>query len=215
MSIPKVIHQVWGGPMPLGIQECLDSVKRVMPNYDVVVHKESDMDELVPEQFSLVERTNLYRNRLLYSQGGWWIDADCYALRSLNSDKSYSFGMQERSANYSPSLVVDWAFGSEAGNPDLTGVLRRLAPSISNRRSSSGQTTKMLPLGEHMSRELGGRRLEPSHVYGSRRFSHYKHRRSKRIQRDATLVHLFLGSWYAKDWRNGVIDKVKEVESWR
>ena len=212
MSIPKIIHQVWGGPVPLGIQECLDSVKRVMPNYDVVVHKESDMDELVPEQFSLVERTNLYRNRLLYSQGGWWVDADCYVLRPLNSNQSYSFGTQERSTNYTPPLVVDWAFGSEAGNPDLVGVLRRLAPSVLNRRSSSGQTTKMLPLGEHMAKELGGKKLEPCHVYGSRRFSHRKP--SKTIQRDATLVHLFLGSWYDKDWRSGVINKVKEVERW-
>jgi len=218
VSIPKIIHQVWSGPVPLGIQECLDSVKRVMPDYEVVVHKESDMDKLVPEQFSLVERTNLYRNRLLYSQGGWWIDADCYALRPLNSDQSYSFGRQERSTNYSPPLVVDWAFGSEAGNSDLIGVLRRLAPStgcyntLSNRRSSSGQTTQMLPLGEHMAKELGGKKLEPCHVYGSRRFSHRKP--SKLIQRGATLVHLFLGSWYAKGWRNGVINRVKEVERW-
>jgi len=63
-----------------------------------------------------------------------------------------------------------------------------------------------------MAKELGGKKLEPYHVYGSRRFSHRKP--SKIIQRDATLVHLFLGSWYAKDWRSGVISKVKEVEGW-
>jgi len=198
--------------MPPGIRECLDSVTKAMPDYDVIVHKGSDMDELVPEQFSLVERTNLYRNRLLYRHGGWWVDADCYALRSLNSDQSYSFGTQEESANYSPPLVVDWAFGSEAGNSRLMGILRRLAPSRLNRRSSLGATTEMLSLGEHMAKELGGKKLEPCHVYGSRRFSHRKP--SKLIQRNATLVHLFLGSWYSSNWRNGILDNVKEVEQW-
>jgi len=211
--IPKVIHQVWDGPMPPGIQECLDSVKRVMPDYDVVVHGGEDMDELVPEQFSQVERTNLYRNRLLYSHGGWWVDADCYALRSLNSDKPYSFGTQERSAHYSPPLVVDWAFGSEAGNPDLTGVLRRLAPSRLHRRSSLGRSTAMLSLGQHMAKELGGGKLEPHHVYGSRRFS--RRSPSKQTPRNATLVHLFLGSWYKAGWRNGVLSEVKEVQRWK
>jgi len=161
----------------------MDSVTRAMPDYDVVVHGIADMDELVPERGSLVERTNLYRTRLLYRHGGWWVDSDCYALRPFNSDKPYSFGAQEMAG-----AAVDWAFGSE------------------------GLTALVSSLGEHMAKELGGRKLEPSHVYGSRRFS--RRPPSSLLPKNATLIHLFLGSWYRKGWRKGVMDKVKEVVRW-
>jgi len=193
--------------MPPGIRECMDSVTRAMPDYDVVVHGVADMDELVPERGSLVERTNLYRTRLLYRHGGWWVDSDCYALRPFNSDKPYSFGAQEMAG-----AAVDWAFGSEAGNPDLTGFIRRLGPKRLHRRSSVGLPALVSSLGEHMAKELGGRKLEPSHVYGSRRFS--RRPPSSLLPKNATLIHLFLGSWYRKGWRKGVMDKVKEVVRW-
>ena len=208
MLIPKIIHQVWDGPMQPGIQECLDSVKRVMPDYDVVVHGGADMDELVPEPLCLVERTNLYRYRLLHRHGGWWADADCYALRPLDSDKPHSFGEQEKSAK-----VVDWAFGTEAGNPDMENVLARISPTIKQRRSSLGLDTDMPSLGVHMAKALSGRKLEPFHVYGSRRFSYRSP--SKLIPKNANLVHLFLGSWYNNRWRGGVRGKVMEVERWK
>jgi hypothetical protein len=63
-----------------------------------------------------------------------------------------------------------------------------------------------------MAKELGGRKLEPPHVYGSRRFSY--HAPSKLIPKNATLIHLFLGSWYDNGWRNGILDKVKEAMRW-
>ena len=185
----------------------MDSVTRAMPDYDVVVHGVADMDELVPERGSLVERTNLYRTRLLYRHGGWWVDSDCYALRPFNSDKPYSFGAQEMAG-----AAVDWAFGSEAGNPDLTGFLRQLGPSKQHRRSSIGLTSSVSPLGEYMAKELGSRKLEPSYVYGSRRFS--RRAVSSLPPRNATLIHLFLGSWYLNGWRKGVLSKVKEVMRW-
>ena len=52
--IPKVIHQVWDGPMPPGIQECLDSVKRVMPDYDVRVYNGEEVNRIVPQRMTLV-----------------------------------------------------------------------------------------------------------------------------------------------------------------
>ena len=205
--------------MPPGIQECLDSVKRVMPDYDVVVHSGADMDELVPEPFSIVERTNLFRLRQLYRNGGWWMDADCYALRPVNSDQLHSFGEAEvvrRKRIQMRVPLVDWAFGSEAGNPDLMGVVRLLGPFLGRRRSNVriiSAAGKLHPsLGQQMAKQLGGGKLEPFHVYGSRRFS--RRSPSKLIPRDATLVHLFLGSWYRSSWRNGVSDKLKEVMRW-
>ena len=215
--IPKVIHQVWDGPMVPGIQECLDSVKRVMPDYDVVVHSGADMDELVPDQFSAVERSNRFRNHVLHQHGGWWIDADCYALRPLNSDQAHSFGKQEMRtwSNCHSPMVVDWAFGSEAGNPVFPRIVKRLGTDRVHRRSSNGDSasfSSMPPLGQHMAKVLGGGKLEPHYVYGSRRFSHRSP--SKQTPRNATLVHLFLGSWYKAGWRNGVLSEVKEAQRW-
>jgi hypothetical protein len=63
-----------------------------------------------------------------------------------------------------------------------------------------------------MAKELGGRKLEPSYVYGSRRFSHRAV--SSLLPRNATLIHLFLGSWYLNGWRKGVLNKVKEIMRW-
>ena len=118
--IPKIIHQVWEGPVVPGIQECLDSVSRVMSDYDVRIYGDSDMDEYVPRDIPFMKRTDLFRNLIVFKEGGFWVDADCFILKPFKRDCGYSYGLQEEGG----CLLSEWLFGSESGNPDQMRVYK-------------------------------------------------------------------------------------------
>ena len=204
MLIPKIIHQVWDGPMLPGIQECLDSVKRVMPDYDVRVYDGEEVNRIVPERMTLVGKTDVVRNKKLYEEGGWWVDADCYMMKPLNGDCAYSYGLQEqRDGRF--NQVCDWLFGSEAGNPDQKRCLDWINTS---QLVNSYDGYMRQPYGTMYKR--GAKGFLPYNEYGSRYFA--KNTPQRRKPSNPTAVHLFMGSWVKP--ATGVLSEVKEVERW-
>ena len=207
MLIPKVIHQLWAGPMVPGIQECLDSVTKVMPDHDVRVYGESELNNIVPENLSFVEKSDVLRHRIVHDEGGWWLDADCFALKPLDGDCAYSLGSQEcvsRTVMPQWQSVCVYTFGSEAGNPDQKACELAIL----------GQTTDYVKGwggNRGFSNIVGGRTLLPANVYGSRYFAEVHP--SKYRPRNATTVHLFLSSWVKRGW-GGVLAKAQEVMKW-
>lgn len=226
MLIPKIIHQVWDGPMLPGIQECLDSVKRVMPDYDVRVYDGEEVNRIAPQRMTLVGKTDVVRNKKLYEEGGWWVDADCYMMKPLNGDCAYSYGLQEQ-RDGCWNQVCDWLFGSEAGNPDqkrcldwinssqlvntYDGYMRRPGRPDLYDKGLSGWGIDT----------VGAKGFLPYSEYGSRYFAknygnkwHHFPGRSPQRRKPAnpTAVHLFLGSWVKR--ATGVLSEVKEAERW-
>jgi mannosyltransferase OCH1-like enzyme len=202
--IPKIIHQVWDGPMLPGIQECLDSVKRVMPDYDVRVYDGEEVNRIVPERMTLAGKTDIVRNKKLYEEGGWWVDADCYMMKPLNGDCAYSYGLQEqRDGRF--NQVCDWLFGSEAGNPDQKRCLDWINTS---QLVNSYDGYMRQPYGTMYKR--GAKGFLPYNEYGSRYFA--KTTPQRRKPSNPTAVHLFMGSWVKP--ATGVLSEVKEVERW-
>lgn len=182
--IPKVVHQIWIGELIDGIQECLDSIKKAMSSFDIRLYGQSEVNELVPENVSLVAKTDLFRNRILYKEGGWYVDADCYAFKPFNCEKSYSFGEQEQTTGN--AKVCDWCYGSESGNPDLVALENRILSRPYEVNHNSGS--------HWVSEVVKDRTLESPNVFGSRRFASIAP--SFNLLKNPTIVHLFLGSWY-------------------
>ena len=187
-----------------GIQECLDSVTRVMPDYDVRVYDGEEVNRIVPEKMTLAGKTDIVRNKKLYEEGGWWVDADCYMMKPLNGDCAYSYGLQEqRDGRF--NQVCDWLFGSEAGNPDQKRCLDWINTS---QLVNSYDGYMRQPYGTMHKR--GAKGFLPYNEYGSRYFA--KNTPQRRKPSNPTAVHLFLGSWVKS--ATGVLSEVKEAQRW-
>ncbi|WP_373483685.1 glycosyltransferase family 32 protein [Acetobacterium sp.] len=92
MAIPKKIHYVWvgnGQKSPL-IQKCIDSWKRVLPDYDIIewnesnydIHKNPYIDKAYSERkWAFV--ADYIRFDVLYEYGGIYFDTDVELIREI------------------------------------------------------------------------------------------------------------------------------------
>jgi len=95
--IPKKVHYIWLGGRPKDklTEICLLTWKDKMPEYELIEWNESnlDLDEIAKESeyFAECRKRKLYafmadylRIKILYEQGGIYIDTDVQAIQSLN-----------------------------------------------------------------------------------------------------------------------------------
>lgn len=91
--IPKKIHLCWlsGDPYPQKIRKCLDSWKRHLPDYEVVLWDRNrfDMDKVpwVRQAFEAKKyafAADYIRLHALYHEGGIYLDSDVEVLRSFD-----------------------------------------------------------------------------------------------------------------------------------
>lgn len=85
MSIPKKIHWCWlsGDPLPPKIQRCVESWKRIMPDYEIVCwdKKRFDIDSVpfVKQAYACRKyafAADYIRLYALYEEGGIYLDSD-------------------------------------------------------------------------------------------------------------------------------------------
>ena len=90
--IPKIIHLCWfsGDEYPEGIKECLDSWKRVIPDYQVKLWtKEMALATGIPFVKEAIEHrkwafaADVIRVYALYNDGGIYADSDIYFLKKF------------------------------------------------------------------------------------------------------------------------------------
>jgi len=95
--IPKKVHYIWLGGKPKDklTEICLLTWKDKMPDYEFIEWNENnlDLDKISAENeyFAECRKRNLYafmadylRIKILYEQGGIYIDTDVQAIKSLN-----------------------------------------------------------------------------------------------------------------------------------
>ena len=89
VSIPKIIHLCWfsGDEYPEGIKECLDSWKRVIPDYQVKLWtKDMALATNIPFVKEAIEKrkwafaADVIRLYALYHDGGVYADSDIYLI---------------------------------------------------------------------------------------------------------------------------------------
>lgn len=122
MAIPKIIHYCWMStdPYPDDIQECIDSWKKVMPDYEIRLWntKKFDIDicrytkeAMACRKYAFV--SDYIRLYALYHEGGIYLDSDVKALRpfdGLLNEKAF-IGFE------SGGRLGPWLIASEKGNP--------------------------------------------------------------------------------------------------
>ncbi len=92
--IPKIIHYCWlsGEPYPEKIQECIDSWKEVLPDYNFKLWDMTNFDinsvDFVKEAVSVKKwafAADYIRLYALYTEGGIYLDSDVLVKKSFNS----------------------------------------------------------------------------------------------------------------------------------
>ncbi len=94
MPIPKVIHYCWvgGNPKPSSVQYCIDSWRRVCPDYEIVEWNETNYDftknrymkeAYEAEKWGFVP--DYARLDIIYEHGGIYLDTDVELLKPFDS----------------------------------------------------------------------------------------------------------------------------------
>lgn len=129
--IPKKVHYIWLGGRPKDklTEICLLTWKDKMPEYEFIEWNEEnlDLDKISQESeyFADCRRRNLYafmadylRIKILYEQGGIYIDTDVQAIKSLNPllEKELILGWEECTIDVVNKQIGTGFIAAEKGN---------------------------------------------------------------------------------------------------
>ncbi len=96
--IPKTIHYCWfgGNPLPELAEKCIDSWKKILPEYDIIRWDETNFDissnEYVKEAYESKKYafvSDYVRLYALYNYGGVYMDTDVEVVKPLDSFLKY------------------------------------------------------------------------------------------------------------------------------
>jgi hypothetical protein len=124
-TIPKKIHYCWlsEDPIPANLSLCMDSWKRLMPEYEIIKWdtKRFDISSniFVEEAFKARKwafATDYIRLFALYTEGGIYLDTDVFVLKKFDDFLEYGFFT---SVEYSERIVKE-SGSIKLLNPDAT-----------------------------------------------------------------------------------------------
>ena len=142
--IPKIIHYVWlgNGTMSPFIRSCVDSWKKVMPEYEIKCWSERNFDiNSVPWVKEAIEKkkwslaSDYIRHYALYTEGGIYMDTDVKVFKKFDEFLKYDFFS---SVEYHPDIFKKYGDKQvdSNGNPlkegDSIGGLGILAALIAS-----------------------------------------------------------------------------------
>lgn len=130
MSIPKVIHYCWfgKGELPKLAEKCIKSWRKYCPDYQIVCWNEDNFDvgenRYAKEAYDAKKWafvSDYVRLKVLYEQGGIYLDTDVELLRPLDSliAKQGYLGYEQ-----SGLVSTGLGFACEAGNPLIEALLK-------------------------------------------------------------------------------------------
>ncbi len=166
MPIPRILHYVWVGPVPLPEAHAryVDGWRRVMPEWRVMAWGEAQIDWSVRYlQQAYATRgwnriSNYLRMRALHEHGGFYLDTDMEMLRPLDPLRGERTVLGFQTAEPSPSWVNGAVIGAEPGSAFITRVLRAYHEEMPGwRRMGDGHGPGLLT---RVLREMGLRRYE-------------------------------------------------------
>ena len=118
-GIPKLIHYCWFGGAQLGEleQKCIASWKKFMPDYEIVQWDESNFDisqidytKQAYEAKKWAFVSDYARFKILYENGGIYLDTDVEIIRPLNNllDAGAYFGCEQNAASPNTAEKHAW-----------------------------------------------------------------------------------------------------------
>jgi CDP-glycerol glycerophosphotransferase len=129
--IPKIIHYVWlsGEPFSPETQKCLDTWKKILPDYELVLWDKERIKEIhntfMEEAISVKKwafATDYIRLYAVYTYGGIYLDSDVEVFQRFDSflkDRMF-IGRESWKNGIPPKLwLTSHCFGAEKGHPFL------------------------------------------------------------------------------------------------
>ena len=119
--IPKIVHYCWisGDPFPEKIQKCIDSWKRVLPEYEIVVWDYAKVHNLNVrwcEEAMTVKKyafvADYIRFYALYNYGGIYLDSDVEVLKSFDKLLKLKYFVGQENSCYEWEAAI---LGAEKG----------------------------------------------------------------------------------------------------
>lgn len=129
--IPKVIHYCWfgGKPLPADVKACIESWKKVCPDYRICRWDETNFDvnahpfmKAAYEAKAWAFVSDYARLQVVYTHGGVYLDTDVELLKPLDDFLSHSCYLAVQQAD--AQVATGLGFGAEAGNPVIASMLR-------------------------------------------------------------------------------------------
>lgn len=128
--IPKIIHYIWLGknPLPEEMQECMDSWKRFMPDYELKCWDDSTIEEFdnvfvreALQECKFAFASDVIRLYAIHKYGGIYMDTDVMVYRSFDSllDNHAFIGRENSMHQIAHTMEVyltTCCFGAEKGN---------------------------------------------------------------------------------------------------
>lgn len=135
--IPKIIHYTWfsGDPYPAKIQSCIDSWKKILPDYTL---KLWDMDAIKNIESAFLQEAlaaqkwayaaDFVRLYAIYNEGGIYLDTDVKVLKSFDPLLSCkAFIGKENSIHFEGGFTTQYlsshCFGAEKHHPFIKACL--------------------------------------------------------------------------------------------
>lgn len=126
--IPKTIHYCWFGKnrKPLIFERCLESWKRHCPQFEIKEWNETNSKRFSNTFYKNALRKKQYafaadyvRTKVLYNEGGIYLDTDMLVVKSLDPLLGYDFVIGEEV----PGRINFAFFAARAGHPLLKKML--------------------------------------------------------------------------------------------
>jgi len=128
--IPKIIHYCWFGGKPLTplAQKCVDSWRRVMPDYEIKRWDESNYNFQKNTFMAAAYKQKKWgfvpdyaRLDIIYNYGGIYFDTDVEALKPFDEFLKYPAFCGFESENF---IALGLGFGAEKGNNIIKDLMQ-------------------------------------------------------------------------------------------
>lgn len=130
--IPKIIHYCWfgGNPLPADVKKCIESWKRVCPDYEIKQWNENNFDvgshpftKAAYEAKAWAFVSDYARLKVVYDNGGIYLDTDVELLKNVDFLRKYQcyIGVQQ----FGHLCTTGLGFGATKFNPVIQEMLKK------------------------------------------------------------------------------------------
>lgn len=220
MSIPKKIHYCWfgGNPLPKSAVKCINSWKKYCPEYEIIEWNESNFDVNCNTYCSEMVRrkkwaflTDYVRLKIVYEQGGIYLDTDVQVIRSLDTlvQKGPYMGFENTGR-----VATGLGFAAEAGNPLIKENMEYYENlrEFDNLKSCPFITTEVLQRHGLTEDTTKIQVIDGLTVYPEEYLCPKNERTGlTKVTKNTVSIHQFDASWFEESWKKGQKKRWREA----
>ncbi len=210
--IPKKVHYIWLGGKPKDklTEICLLTWKDKMPEYEFIEWNEENLnlDKISQEceYFAECRKRNLYafmadylRIKILYEQGGIYIDTDVQAIKSLNPllDKELILGFEECTIDKVNKQIGTGFIAAEKGNWFIEKIFN-----FYNRDIMNSNMFIIPVIMTYIYNNLSEKEKKKIEIFPKEYFSPYDSGGGKRFKPSLITENTYVIHWFSYSWGN-------------